>query len=82
MYGKEDGQILLSGISVKKGGYAKNLPDGGGEYTQFCRFFFGKQGYLGPKNTILMLFWFIFRPFGQFLTQFRAIATEQYSATV
>ena len=40
MYGKEDGQILLSGISVKKGGYAKNLPDGGGEYTQFCQILF------------------------------------------
>ena len=40
MYGKEYGQILLSGISVKKGGYAKNLPDGGGEYTQFCQILF------------------------------------------
>ena len=27
MYGKGDGQILLGGIFVKKGGYAKNLPD-------------------------------------------------------
>ena len=79
MYGKGDSQILLDGFFVKKGGYAKIPPDGVGEYPPIRPVsFLANKGILA-ENTILMHFWFIFRPFWSILNPISLIKSTIFS---
>ena len=71
MYGKGDGQILLGGFFVKKGGYAKNPPDGAGEYPPIWPVsFLANKGIFGQKTLFLCIFGSFSSLFGRFLNRF------------
>ena len=63
MYGKGNGQILLGGFFVKKGGYAKIPPDGAGSTPQYGQFLFWQIRVFFAENHYFYAFLVHFQAF-------------------